>query len=273
MSWSSEHVSALELCPLNDFENALHRISHHVNVSEANRTRAIWLYSKESRNQSCSFLYSNWPASSKALHVNAAPGGTGTRFLDCVMRNVGLRTVHNSHLHDLGRCTSSSQAGTLNCSRNWDAAGDFASDSPVPAQIAPLLLSHPNARILLTLRNPWEWVPARLQGHAHAARWGSPPMPCSRTIHGARDRGAYPLRHPFAPIAVLVHYAWTVCLARRLNQPVHLLNLFADSVAQVGEPLRHFVDAPRHVSEVDMASHMAACRSTTTGSLVPSRGG
>ena len=48
-------------------------------------------------------------------------------------------------------------------------AYDYLSDSPLPYEVVPLLLSHPGkltAGLLLTLRDPVDWVRSRVEHHA-----------------------------------------------------------------------------------------------------------
>ena len=75
-------------------------------------------------------------------------------------RSSTLRGGHNIH---------TDQLATPAAALALTDAYDYLSDSPLPYEVVPLLLSHPGkltAGIILTLRDPVDWVPSRVEHHA-----------------------------------------------------------------------------------------------------------
>ena len=91
-----------------------------------------------------------WPPSPKALLLNPSYPTTGTRFVDCVMRKLGLLTMHNNGpatplkyycnglappVRNVYPATMSTVGdnSSLSCTRAWDTF-DYVSDNPTPDQ-------------------------------------------------------------------------------------------------------------------------------------------
>ena len=146
-----------------------------------------------------------WPLSTrgKGLLVNLGEGTTGTRFLECVMeRSSTLRGGHNIHTDRLSLALTD--------------AYDYLSDSPLPYEVVPLLLSHPGkltAGVLLTLRDPVDWVRSRVEHHGtkkccKCCSVSAPPCGAKEWINASRpDYLTYYGRLSF------VYKAWVACLA------------------------------------------------------------
>ena len=132
---------ALELCPPKRFGSALRLVlNHHTNGTRSALMHIGGPAAVERRyageaygNARCLAspmlpgTQTQWPltASSHHLLINAGTGTTGTRWLHCILENLGVRSVHNN---------ARMAACTRNCTARWDEH-EFISDSPIPWQV------------------------------------------------------------------------------------------------------------------------------------------
>lgn len=205
--------------------------------------------------------------------LNLGDGTTGTRFINCVMKRLELRTAHGLRemLPQLGcdlHCIEVDKRvrrpiapfadapgyGTNETCGSWTKivdAYDYVSDSPVPHWAAALLATHRGARaaVLLTLRDPWEWVASRLAHHARDA-------PGWTVAHGGCATGSTHLRDDdgtAVALDVLTYNAWATCVAVQDRDPsqVFLMNLFRENPAQLLRRLLRFLHAAgwEHVAD------------------------
>ena len=249
-----------------------------------------------------------WPQSTRRspLVINAGLGTTGTTFVDCVMGRLQYATKHG-HKHDASidvqcpgddpwqcsrqhaltatQCvaaTPCSTAGAVSgavdmvrngssCTTSWDTY-DYISDSPVPDQLAWLLDSHPGAFVLLTIRNPLEWLDHRL------ARLSSGPFFTAKTplhfsgcqlnlpalYHSAAANGSVVnQRH------VALYNAFAICLARRDHHPLLILNLFQDDVVNCQQRFHAFMRQVRPVNFTSMQQRWDQCQRLNVRVLPP----
>ena len=81
------------------------------------KSTAIAQYLQMNATTNCTDISDIWyPNHEKKLILNLGQGTTGTRWLDCVMKQLGFKTAHNVDMH-----------GTTAYNRY-----DYVSDSPVP---------------------------------------------------------------------------------------------------------------------------------------------
>jgi hypothetical protein len=164
-----------------------------------------------------------WPMVPRApghgLLLNAGAGTTGTRFISCVIgRSTTLKVVHEGTRETL--------------QRPWV---DFMSDSPVPYELARILAAHKHKRsagVLLSLRDPFEWLAKRTTVHASSHCCSVPTMPCGNGIRITSPSNAEYAHHFYA------YQAWAACLATSPKlgfdkQHLFAFNLFAQRPANL----------------------------------------
>lgn len=162
-----------------------------------------------------------WPRSrrrigavSGPLIINAGEGSTATRFLNCVMRRVGLAGAHTRGDRDLSTGMEKERDNRTefmgcehyrSCTDGWDRFS-YISDSPVAYQISALIRSHPDALLIHSLRDPAAWKQSRLDKHAAqgAADWHQA-APCGEANHR--------MDHPLTELDYVVYNAWAHCIA------------------------------------------------------------
>ena len=167
-----------------------------------------------------------WPMSTgreTPLIINVGEGSTATRFLNCVMRRVGLSGAHTK-----GEDRDKKEEATAfmgcsaysSCTAGWDEFG-YISDSPVVYQITELLATHPNALVLQSFRHPKSWKHSRITKHAHqgAADWHQ------GGICGGAD---HPMNHSMTELDFVVFNTWAHCISPKDDLPSRYLpiNLF-----------------------------------------------
>ena len=204
-----------------------------------------------------------WKESTRPLLVNAGLGGTGTTFVACLAKLLGLRIVHYSV--GLFGCTKGLHSGQpfLDCTQQWDKThAQYVTDTPVASQLYELLRTHTTAGIVLTLRDPAQWLPARLRKHAteRAPDW-IVESPCASPT-------AHTLGHADAVTDVLVYQTWAHCVATRRpwrqrtdsdSPDVALVNLFNQKQTQTGQTLRHFFQTHMPLFDRDTLTDKGAC--------------
>ncbi|KAH8056089.1 hypothetical protein JL721_10052 [Aureococcus anophagefferens] len=217
--------TSLELCPVDAFDESLRRLAPLLpGAADAygGARNVTAYYAAHHGGTRCARAPSaQWPPSALPLLVNAGVGGTATTFV--------AKGLHSGQpLHD--------------CTRRWDRPRPhFATDTPVAAQLYELLRTHGRNAVLLTLRDPRQWLPARLRKHAgeRPEEWRVE-TPCAAAASRALgDAGA--------ALDMLVYQAWAHCVASRqpwaggdAARPVALLNLFSAAPRDVDATLRGF---------------------------------
>jgi len=165
-----------------------------------------------------------WPLSTrkkKGLLVNLGAGTTGTRYLQCVM--------HTDRL--------TSPRARLAATDEYD----YISDLPLPYQVVQLLLSHPGrltAGVILTLRDPVDWVRSRVSHHGRSGATSrsccsvaAPPCGRMEWINASRAE-----HEKYYSALFFAYQAWVACLATspRLGYDrshLYALNVFAKKPA------------------------------------------
>ena len=136
-------------------------------------------------------------------------------------RSSTLRGGHNIHTDQL-----STPAAALALTDAYD----YLSDSPLPYEVVPLLLSRPGklmAGVLLTLRDPVDWVRSRVVHHGtkkccKCCSVSAPPCGAKEWINASRpDYLTYYGKLSF------VYKAWVACLATSQSLGFDSSNLYA----------------------------------------------
>ena len=240
-----EAPTPVELCPVASFEATLASLEPLLpgaSASFGGVGNVSAYYASLHGGTACARVPSpQWRPSSAPLLINAGVGGTATTFVACVAKLLGLRVAH--YVVSLFGCSAGPHSGQplLDCTGQWDRARlHLASDTPVAHQLYELLRTHASNAVLITLRDPRQWLPARLKKHAAEGvlEW-TVETPCA-------SRRARALGDPTASLDVLVYQAWATCVAER--QPwaaarprgVARLNLFQQSPQDANEALRAF---------------------------------
>ena len=180
-----------------------------------------------------------WPEVPRAhgLLLNAGAGTSGTRFINCVIKqSTALNTAHHPSIETLQKPNV-----------------DFVSDSPVPYNLAYILAAHAGSKrsagVLLSLRNPHEWMVDRMKKHGSSHCCSVPTMPCGKAIPITSPKDPKLAQHFYA------YQAWAACLATSPKlgfDKLHLFafNLFAQSPANLTghfyTALRRFVGKRTH---------------------------
>lgn len=202
--------------------------------------RRVWLPVSVARDAS----------SAAPLLINAGEGSTGTRFLNCVASRIGLKAAHNQYV---------SNASDF-------ALSDFVSDHPVPELLAPLLAAfRGQSHVMMTLRDPWEWLEARRK-HTGSDAFRIGTAGCGLGIRlddGTDDELA---THLF------VYNAFSACMAARQGAEPVLINLFNEPDVEVQQ---RFIDwlrkGERNVSLERAKNAWAHCKQVDTSSNRTSR--
>jgi len=218
-------TTGTSLCPPAEFGPALDELARHLRpgtVDRAGGPTTLARHYVERFRHPCindgAGTSEPWPKSKRrsTLIVDMTDGTTGTRFLRCACRHVGLRGAHNAKdLKTLG-------------TRYLDGF-DLVADSPVPYLTDAIVATHaPNQTVFaLTIRDPWDWHAHRLW-HGGADSW--------RAAHGGCARGFSTLGEPDAktrvPRDLLAMWAWALCVAGRRRAggvgEVTVVNFFDD---------------------------------------------
>jgi len=200
-----------------------------------------------------------WPVSTKRLVLDVSMGTTGTRWLTDRMKSRCFRTGHD-HV-GIGCLPSKKEKmnTSLDCTDIFDKA-DFIADYPVDVLAIPLLQSHPNAVVILTLRDPVNWLRARIVNHFGGGKHYAPSIytnarnrksvlqvstfPGDQEKTGravkAKDRSAVVI-NPVAAIDVMVFYAWIACIVP--PEKLLLINVFRTPDTTIDTQIDHFLKA------------------------------
>jgi hypothetical protein len=152
-----------------------------------------------------------WPMSTgrtTPLIINVGEGSTATRFLNCVMRRVGLSGAHTK-----GAGADKPEENTAfmgcdaysSCTAGWDKF-NYISDSPVVYQVGELLATHPDALVLHSFRDAAGWKRSRINKHADqgAANW------YQGGVCGGAD---HPMNHSLTELDFVVFNTWAHCVS------------------------------------------------------------
>eukprot|EP00039_Didymoeca_costata_P016799 m.305966 g.305966 ORF g.305966 m.305966 type:complete len:367 (+) comp16453_c0_seq1:153-1253(+) len=217
-------LKVIDTCPLDKFAAALDSLTK---PDENAKTGAIieWNDREAVINRYKSIAYirnctqlptTEWPISTNRtnpLIINAGEGTTGTRFLNCFMRRIGLPSAHTRGEKD-GRTgeerARDNRTEFLGCSHygsctaGWDQF-NYISDSPVAYQIWELLQSHPDAIVFQSLRQPQPWKKSRISKHMlqNANKWHQA-GPCGMADHQ--------MDHEDTELDYVVYNAWARCI-------------------------------------------------------------
>lgn len=166
-------LSPTSLCPVENFKSSLKKVSAMLPgaLEQAGGEEAVVShYEKIPKGPQCVREHeesASWHKSKrhdKGLIINFGEGTTATRFLACVMDDLGYKTIHNDK--ELKECTN--MEGTRSCADRWDKY-DFIADTPVPKELSQLMATHHRlqgaAAYMLSLRDPAEWAKSRVGHH------------------------------------------------------------------------------------------------------------
>lgn len=212
-------------CPPGAFTTALRRLATHLRPNTVPRAGGLATLATHYRTRYASpcrpYNFPNqphnasWPTSTlntrKKLMLGLGEGTTGTRFLHCVARRLGLAALHDM------------QRPRRFTTRVFDGRA-LVLDSPVPYLVRPLLEAHVSTQLgtFLTVRDPWDWHRKRSK-HKNNANWSAAGACKGRaTKLGAPDAGV------LVPRDLLVFFAWTLCATQERGLACPVLNLFDD---------------------------------------------
>ena len=200
------NVTMSAVCPPLAFERSAAVIGGHVGV-DIRAKRLVWakgtlhwanstrgnfrdVYEQHFATTKCKHAVVDeklWPRSKLAvLHgqdgllLNIGEGTTGTRFLHCVVMELGIRGFHSGTAKDdrLKDCTKTGKVEHEgdSCTSAWDEY-EMAQDSLTASALLGLLSSHPGSLMggaLMSLRQPDEWRHSRVSAHeaTGAKGWG-----------------------------------------------------------------------------------------------------
>jgi len=236
---SALHVASMlpgALEKLGGIEQVELAIARHTRLSVQPPCWATWPLSKRgqfenSRGSRTGRVMGEIPARRPAgLTVNLGAGTTGTRFLQCVLKNASrLRCAHN-----VGFCHRDprSHAHTSPCDPGATARADkydYVADSPVPYESMRLLLSHPGnltAGVILSLRDPFDWVQSRVRHHAYDHCCSIPTAPCGYPSARMAVNPTQKQRRGYA-MAFFLYQAWAACIGSSPHLGYDSSHLFA----------------------------------------------
>ena len=157
-------------------------------------------------------------------------------------RSSTLRGGHNIH---------TDQLATPAAALALTDAYDHLSDSPLPYEVVPLLLSHPGkltAGLLLTLRDPVDWVRSRVEHHGtkkccKCCSVSAPPCGTKEWINASRpDYLTYYGKLSF------VYKAWVACLATSQSLGFDASNLYASTCSPGSRAISRIIFSPKGLS-------------------------
>ena len=233
---------ALERCPVGAYRSALRQVTAMLRFGTMERAggedRVVAHYEALYGSATCCHLCNpfgspgeRWTTRSersRPLLLNGGDGSTGTRFLNCVMTGLHVSSDHNSPTILNESCLIRSGQESKDCTAAFDPY-DYVSDTPVPYMLAPLLRAfRGNVRLMLSLRDPWEWAERRLAAHAFegAAGW----VPGDGGCHIRQDnRSRLGDDREAAALNKLTYDALALCLGAREGLDPVLINLFDDA--------------------------------------------
>jgi hypothetical protein len=176
-----------------------------------------------------------WPISKRQhdgrqpLIINAGEGTTGSTYVDCIFEQLGL-PEQDQRKKDALLPANDYRGCEPTCTEGWDHF-DYVSNTPVPYEIWALLKTHPEALVLLPVRDSQVWQKERLASHPEAGTWRQA-APCGATEHT--------LDHGDAPTAFIVYNAWVKCVTN--PSKLFEFNLFEDDTSAIISRLLRFLD-------------------------------
>eukprot|EP00039_Didymoeca_costata_P019987 m.339635 g.339635 ORF g.339635 m.339635 type:complete len:336 (-) comp18892_c0_seq1:1236-2243(-) len=248
ISMKDSAINVLDTCDINKFKQSLARLTQ-TRFSGPGATllpesffssKTIERYKNiselSSGCQTVGHASETWPMTKrykKPFVINAGEGTTATRFMACAFRQLGYLSSHAGGKHAFRGCKRVNETGEYNisCTEAWDLY-DYVSDSPVPYQFWSLLETHPDAVVLLSVRNPYQWRYKRIKTHQQkgAANWRQA-IPCGAS--------PYPMKGPWAPTDFAIYNAWVACLVN--PKRLFVYNLFNESTQVVLTRLYKFL--------------------------------
>ena len=225
-----KRTTGTDLCPLVNFTSALRELARHLRSGTVDRAGGeivlrrhfVDHFGRECVHRGAGRRGSpNWPPSArkakKKLIADLGDGTTGTRFVSCVARRVGLKVDHNNK----------QRAGRTGTATFEDV--DFVLDSPVPYLTDALLATHTRDQVtlMLTVRDPWDWAASRLKHHLpQSADWRAANGGCGDAFTKLSDAPRIVARD------LLATWAWALCVAANRWDggvaSVPVINLFDD---------------------------------------------
>ena len=195
------------------------------------------------------------------LYICAGLGTTGTSALERALAKLGLRTAKWGHVLDpsisMRPKPSAIMDALLRPSPNFFALFnevDAVLDSPIVDYLPFLLEAYPNARLILTHRDPHEWAERRSKlhpcspppfaawyGHGALALSGQPQREGRKDIksraHACTKTPERVLRH-----ALIAWEAYVESVARHAKRPLLHIDVFAEHDKVLWSKLLRFVE-------------------------------
>ena len=185
--WSVSTTALFDTCSPDDFRHAVWERS---SGKPEHKSSAIAKYMKMNATTNCKGIGGIWyPNYDKKLILNLGQGTTGTRWISCVMKQLGFESAHNVLMH-----------GTTKYNRY-----DYVSDWPVPSNAYELIKSNPNGTFLLSLRDSETWWRMRL--HDHPDNTVGQATFCGKTYDISTKAG-----QSASPAYTVAYEAWVKCL-------------------------------------------------------------
>ena len=216
-----------DLCPARDFTLALRHLETRMHAGTLLRAGGeetlLQHYVARFGSRRCSFNGDAFPRSKlsarRPVIIDTADGTTGTRFVACVGKSLGLKVDHNL------------ETQPKNLTAFYDRF-DMLLDSPIPYQTNALLETHAwdQTVLLLTVRDPWDWAHSRLNHHraGGSASWSTATGGCGSvgTKLGSPDAAV------LVPRDLLTYWAWALCRMAKRDlgglSAVPIVHLFED---------------------------------------------
>ena len=265
-----------DLCPMQDFTQALRHLESHMRAGTLLRAGGeetlLQHYVARFGSRRCVFnegaseVSRFWPRSQRPAQrpviIDTGDGTTGTRFLACIGRTLGLRVDHNI------------VSQPTNATAFYDTF-DMLLDSPIPYQTHHLLATHARNQtvLMLTVRDPWDWLDSRLTHHPQrAASWGAAGGGCALT----GTKLGSPNSTTLVPRDLLTYWAWSVCrMAKREHgglSAVPIIHLFEDDqCSSLSTMLQVFAKAGHRYTSALIEDIWNGTR-CGPGALIPTRG-
>ena len=241
-------ILPLELCSAEQFKAAMeHLLDPQAKLlTWADKAGLVARYAKVSQVQRCATVPSvKWPISkvnaAKTMIINVGEGSTGTRFLNCVMRRLGLNGAHTRGDHDMSTGKAKNRSKEIeflgcehypSCTDGWDQFS-YISDSPVPYFVRELLATHPSALVIQSLRSPSSWVHSRIKKHKlqGAENWHQ------ATVCGDAD---HPMKHNLTEMDFVVYNIFAKCISPGGGRSMEF-NMFKENSAIILRRLLEFL--------------------------------
>ena len=242
---SGKDRDPLELCSLTQFKRAMdYMLDTPDLLSWPDKGQLLQRYKDTVKTQKCATVPSaKWPLSKVkgTMIINVGEGSTGTRFLNCVMRRLGLNGAHTRGDKDMTTGKAKNRTKEIeflgcehysSCTDGWDQFS-YISDSPVPYYTAELLATHPHAFVIQSLRAPAAWQKSRIGKHIKqgAEKWHQ------ATVCGDAD---HPMKHPLTDLDYVLYNIFSRCISPQDGRSL-VFNLFKESSVSILTRLLDFL--------------------------------